>query len=137
MRDYRFRGKILGTGEWIEGDLCRHYENQRRFIAYDQMFYTYAECGIKRLVSERFFEVDPATVGQFTGLYDADGKEIWEGDIVTGRFNCEKISGRIVYGSDGTFFVERPGFYGIGLNNAEIWLTVIGTIHDAPGGDEK
>lgn len=62
MREIKFRGKTA-DGEWVEGDLIRHYENQRRFIACDQLAYLYAECGIGRLVSETFYEVVPETIG--------------------------------------------------------------------------
>ncbi len=76
------------------------------------------------------YEVEEATVCQYTGLKDKYGKRIWEGDIVTGLFNHTDIIGHIVYSSDATFFIERKGLYGIGLNNAEDWLEVIGNIHD-------
>ena len=69
---------------------------------------------------------------QFTGLYDKDGKEIYEGDIVTGLFDHTEIIGHIIYGSDATFFIYRKGLFGIGLNNAKDWLEVIGNIYESP-----
>lgn len=66
MREIKFRGKRLDNGEWIEGDLLRM--NGHWFIFPDP-----APEGIDK------YEVDPATVGEFTGLKDKNGKEIYEG----------------------------------------------------------
>lgn len=75
---------------------------------------------------------DNVILMQFTDLYDKNDNEIYEGDIVTGLFNHTDIIGHIVYGSDATFFIERKGLYGIGLNNAEDWLEVVGNIYENP-----
>lgn len=66
MREIKFRGKRLDNGEWIEGDLLRM--NGHWFIFLDP-----APKGIDK------YAVDPATVGEFTGLKDKNGKEIYEG----------------------------------------------------------
>ena len=69
---------------------------------------------------------------QYTGLRDKNGKEIYEGDIVTGWFDHEKITGYIFYGSDAKFYIERNGLFGIELNNAQDWTEVIGNIYENP-----
>lgn len=66
MREIKFRGKRLDNGEWIEGDLLRMLDHW--FI-----FPNPAPEGIDK------YAVDPATVGEFTGLKDKNGKEIYEG----------------------------------------------------------
>ena len=119
MREILFRAKRKDNGEWVYGDLLQNidcYKIRER------------EKDITRIAKS--YEVIPETVGQYTGLKDINGKKIFEGDIVTGLFNYTDIIGHIVYGSDATFFIERKGLYGIGLNNAEDWLEVIGNIHD-------
>jgi uncharacterized phage protein (TIGR01671 family) len=121
VRDILFRGRRRDNGAWIYGDL-RHWHNGEIAIV-----------GLTNTTNSiAGYEVDPATVGQFTGLLDKNGKKIFEGDIVTGWFNRSKIIGTITYGSDATFFISRKGLHGIGLNNAGDWLEVIGNIHDNP-----
>lgn len=118
-REILFRGKRIDNGDWVYGDLIHNI---------DCVKVRERETDINRIAKS--YEVIPETVGQYTGLKDKNGKKIFEGDIVTGLFNYTDIIGHIVYGSDATFFIERKGLYGIGLNNAEDWLEVIGNIHD-------
>lgn len=72
MREIKFRGKDLNTGEWFYGDLEIHRKDSRRLI------HSYNADGDYN----RQYDVDEDTIGQFTGLYDSRNTPIYEGDII-------------------------------------------------------
>lgn len=116
MREILFRGKRLDTGEWIEGDLLRI--NGHVFIFPDP-----APKGIDK------YKVDPATVGQHTGMKDRNGKKVYEADILTDKFGSigvvEWRDGGFVVNFGDTDIFDLSDCFG---DSYQMW--VIGNIHD-------
>jgi len=136
MRNIIFRGKRINrNGEWGYGDLRRYGGNTWVFphnqdAAYDADM------------------VDPATVGQYTGLNDKNGKGIFEGDIISYDYiryvNPQKTEGRVFY-RNGTFIVNvyvgamisMPLAYLFGDDIKENTIEIVGNIHDMPDFQEE
>ena len=87
MRKIKFRGKSNVFDEWFYGDLVRLPANE---LTITTIFHK--DVGYR--------EVDPETVGQYTGFTDKNGKEIYEGDIL-GNYDLALVTFR-----DGTWKLE-------------------------------
>jgi len=71
LRDYEFRGKKIGTGEWLYGNLFN--DGAEDYIIPKTLF------GMDDLED---CQVDLNTIGEWTCLRDKEGTKVYEGDIV-------------------------------------------------------
>lgn len=125
MRKIVFRGKRNDNGAWVYGDLLTNQKTPE-ILAYK---------GLYSVISD--------TIGQFTGLYDKYGKEIYEGDILSvlgcftakemlTNFHVEYVEKKGAFG----MLLEVGGFVSVAslfkIRGLETDVVITGNIYDNP-----
>lgn len=136
-REILFHGKRTDNGEWVEGSL----------ITFDNRYFIVPEFGVisieeekignvDRLLMVRGWEVDPATVGQYTSLKDCNGKMIFEGHICEMVYNGVLYTFVIVWDESELDFKGTNGKKEYGKNFEYLTcceqIEIIGNIYDNP-----
>lgn len=109
MREILFRGKRIDNGKWVQGSLFTRVNTAYIFPL---------------PITTSKAEVDPETVGQFTGI-TANGTKIFEGDIIEWD--------ELEWGEKHRELVEwNYNLFAIRKDDWGEWCEVIGNIHDNP-----
>lgn len=121
MRQIKFRAQDVASNKWLYGDL-RHHKND---VCIFEQGGTKGE------------QVKRDTIGQFAGLRDINGKDIYEGDIIRQDVCGDGSNGVVVYDEKHAMFALRyydphnPIIYGL-YDCQEKELKIIGNIYDNP-----
>lgn len=136
MRDILFRAKRIDNGEWVYGYYIKthDYLDNREIhliVGIDSTSFPANEITDTN-------EIDPETLGEFTGLIDKKNVRIFEGDVI----QCELAVGTVAYqtGADDNFLTgfivlwtsERYLRQELGFWATQRDITVISNIYDNP-----
>lgn len=126
-REIKFRGKSKKTRKWLYGYLGEAKFSILDYVYTDKVIFdnvlSFNTDNSAYVVKDLSVEED--TIGQFTGLYDKNEKEIYEGDIACN----DTYKGVVVY-KNGAFALDLGKNYGCVYLFCLDSLMVIGNIYD-------
>lgn len=161
MRTIKFRGKRCDNSEWVCGYYVGCTETWKGGHFHKSWIITSARSNGGFFALQGRYPVQDQTIGQFTGMHDKNGKEIYEGDIIKyTRYNFkseylkeEKIEEiYVVFWNESkhAFYCHTEFENGGGSSGFLVFederaekneIEIVGNIHDNPellrGGEKK
>ena len=117
MREIKFRGKY-GNNPWLYGSLVTRNRNNN---------------GIQERNSSAAILVDDGSIGQYTGMHDSNGEDIYDGDIVRTSDDDDELA-VVEWDEEDLRFTVTHGnvVNGLGEEYYPREVEVVGNIYDNP-----
>lgn len=140
MREILFRGKRIDDSKWVYGSMISFDDGKKTILPSKAK--VFMQQGTTTICCNECYDVDIATVGQYTGLTDKNGVKIFEGDIVNKTEGTPSVK-KVEFHEDEAAFIVTWKFHGHeiydllraytmpGRNDME-FFEVIGNIYDSP-----
>lgn len=128
MMEILFRGKRTINGDWVYGDFV--HGNERKSLRDSIFVYD------RETQSFNDYEINPSTLGQYTGLTDKNGKRIFEGDVAKVLQGKDKDIAYVGFENGAFMLYPKTG----NIYERTMWsywyndwdVEVIGNVHDNP-----